>query len=158
MLVVEKRENGSKRVHTVNNEPSKTDQQYTEDCCANSILAKYAKTGQINHIAKVRGQYADVSGVEDLHGTMLKIKDMEAEFLKMSPELRAKFGNKPEGMIQWLSDPKNDEEAVKLGLKLAPGTSDSVSKAPKDAVKSEVKEGKNVGEGKNDSQGDTKGS
>lgn len=114
------RENGSKRVYTENKLPSKTDQSWRDDTDVNQILAKFHKTGQITHLAKIKGSYGDVSDVPDLDLAMQQIKDAEDAFMDLSAVVRKRFANSPSNMIEFLQDPKNNKEAIELGLKTGP--------------------------------------
>lgn len=109
--------NGRRKVVTVNNDPSKTDQQYKEDCDTNTILNKFMRTGQITHLAKRQGTFQDVSEIQDLSETLMIVKRAEQDFLQYPSKIRKKFNNSVTQMAEWLQDPDNNEEAVKLGLK-----------------------------------------
>lgn len=115
---------GKRKVYTVNKETSKTDQQWKEHCDVNYIMDRFAKTGQINHLAKRTGQYADVSGVHNLHESLCLVRKAEEEFKKQPAKVRARFHNNLEEMYEFLQDPRNDEEAVALGLKTWPKVAD----------------------------------
>lgn len=125
MKIIEKRANGTTRVYTKNDEPSLTDQSWAKDCDVNNIIAKYIKTGQISHLAKHQGQYADVSAIPDLQSALDQVTKAQQAFDDLPSNLRKRFGNSPVEMVNFLSDPKNDQEAISLGLKvkkLAPET------------------------------------
>lgn len=49
------------KVVTINNDPSKTDQSQKKEADVNNIMAKYIKTGIVNHLNRTPGQYADTS-------------------------------------------------------------------------------------------------
>lgn len=117
MKKIEVRKNGSKRVYTENTQPSLTDQSYKEDCDTNTIIKKFLKTGQVTHVAKMAGQFADVSAVPDFHTAMSRVKEAEYAFMQLPSQLRAKHGNDVSKMIDWINDPKNKDEAVELGLR-----------------------------------------
>lgn len=110
-----RRANGTKRIFTVNNSGSMCDQSFKEECCASNIIDKFKKTGMITHIAKIRGQYADVSEVPDLHDGLVMVQHANEEFKKLPSEIRNRFRNSKE-LIKFMDDPKNHPEAVKLGL------------------------------------------
>jgi len=117
MKKIEIRPNGTKRVSTVNTEPSKTDQQWKKSCDVNEIVTRYKKTGQLNHVRANQGTYADVSQIPDLLTSLLQVKKAEEAFLTVPAELRKKLDNDPVQFIEYLQDPKNDDEARKFGLK-----------------------------------------
>lgn len=112
------RKNGSIGFRTINADPSKTDTQYSQECDANYILDRFKKTGQLSHTAKVRGAYGDVSDLPDLHTALTQITEANNAFMSLDAKLRRKFNNSPEEMIEWLKDSSNDDEAIKLGLKV----------------------------------------
>lgn len=115
MKIIEKRENGSIRVHTKNVLPSKTDQQFRDEVNVNNIVAKYLKTGEISHQARQAGQYFDASQVPDLYTGLVKIHKAELAFKSMPDNIRARFKNGKE-LLEFLADPGNKDEAIKLGL------------------------------------------
>lgn len=116
MKVIEKRKNGSIRVYTVNNEPSMTDQQFKDDCDVNFIVDKFTKTGNLTHLAKFQGMYADVSEIPDLAQAMQIVSTAQTAFDTLPAELRSRFGNSPVNMVEFLNDINNKDEAIKLGL------------------------------------------
>lgn len=106
-----------KRIQTMYTKPSKTDQSQKKECDVNSIMRKFRKTGQITHLSQRQGVYADVSQIPDLMGAMEQISFVQSAFDALPSELRFKLQNKPENLVDYLNDPKNDEEAIKYGLK-----------------------------------------
>lgn len=128
MKKIEIRKNGSKRVYTVNTEPSKTDQSFKNEADVNNIMARYRKTGQITHLAKHQGSYADVSEIPDLSQALDQVTKAQQAFDALPSELRARFGNSPVNMIEFLQNDNNIDEAIKLGL----------YKKPKDGTPSAV--------------------
>lgn len=138
------RDNGSKRISTINNEPSKTDQQWKDDVDVNSILRKFQKTGQLTHFAKVQGQYGDVSNIPDLDQAMQQIVDAKEAFQGLPSAIRARFGNDPSQMLQFLQDTSNDDEAIKLGLKTKPPKPDQKDGPKLDSAVTEGKPNENA--------------
>lgn len=106
----------NRRVATVNNLPSRTDPQFADECDTNKIMDRYVKTGQITHLAKQQGTFADVSQIEDLLPSLLKMEKAKESFMQLPPEIRTKFDNKVEKMVEYLQEPKNKQEAIDLGL------------------------------------------
>lgn len=95
---------------------TKTDQSFKKDCDVNVIVAKFMKTGQISHINKRQGFYADVSEIPDLLGAQQILRDAEQAFADLPATVRKRFGNSPEALLEFLSDENNREEAIKMGL------------------------------------------
>lgn len=68
----------------------------------------------------MQGQFADVSEIPDLLEAIKTVTSAQQTFDELPAELRRKFGNSPVNMVEYLQDPSNDIEAVKLGLKEYP--------------------------------------
>lgn len=118
--VIIKRKNGTRRVVSVNQQPSLTDQSFKMDCDTNTIMEKFRRTGNIPHIAKRAGVFADVSNVQDLLPSLLKVKAAETEFNQMDAKVRRRFDNSTTKMLSFLDDPRNNAEAIELGLRVRP--------------------------------------
>lgn len=114
--VIVRRPNGTKRVYTVNEEPSRTDQQYKDDCDVNFIMDRFFKTGQISHLARREGHALDVSDVTDLAGALQQVRAANELFMDLPAKVRDRFANDPVQFFDFVNDPKNGEEAVALGL------------------------------------------
>ena len=117
MKKIEARKNGTKRVFTVNTEPSKTDQSQKEASDVNNIMAQYLKTGQLTHIAKNIGVFADVSEIKDLQESIDTVNLANQAMMALPAELRNRLNNDPQEFIEWINDDKNNEEAISFGLK-----------------------------------------
>lgn len=126
------RKNGTRRVFSVNRQPSKTDQQWAKEADMNSIIAQYQKTGQMPPMAKIQGQFADVSQIEDLLPSLMKVELAKNSFMKLPAHVRSRFGNKTENMISFLQDPSNNAEAIKLGLRKDPNPKQKTKTYPPD--------------------------
>lgn len=139
---ITKRANGSIRVTTdFENVKSMTDQSFEPQSNVNNIMAKYRKTGQISHLSRKQGIYADVSEVPDFMTALTIVNDATQKFMDLPSDIRKRFGNDPANMVDFLADPKNQKEAIELGLmverKVEPTMADHV-KAGLDAHASEM--------------------
>jgi len=119
--VITRRPNGSIRVSTINKQPSRTDQQFVKDADINNIMERYAKTGIPPHRTSKTPMYADVSELPDLLTVSNIVHEAQSKFQSLPSQIRERFNNDPAKMIEFLQNPKNQEEAAKLGLlKAAP--------------------------------------
>lgn len=91
---------------------SMTDQQYKDECSIEGIVKKYG----ILPAPEVQPIITDVSEVGDFVECMQRVEDGLAQFAELPSAVRARFGNDPRALYEWLSDSANVEEAVKLGL------------------------------------------
>jgi len=118
MKVIQKRQNGSTQVLSVPEGESLAQQQYKDQCDVNKIIAKYKATGTLTHVRNAQqGVYADLTEITDYHDALNKIHRANTAFSELPAQLRLKLNNNPENLINYLLNPENDQEAVKLGLK-----------------------------------------
>jgi len=117
MKKIELRPNGTKRVYTVNEEPSLTDGSQLQDTDVNVIMNRVLKTRDESILKQRQGQYADVSQIPNLGEAMMQVKEAEDAFSSLPASIRRRFGNSPVEMVSFLQDPQNDPEAIRLGLK-----------------------------------------
>lgn len=98
--------------------PSMTKQSFVEQCDINNILADYKISGQIRHINEKAstGIYADLPSSIDFQESMNLVIAGEAAFATLPSQIRARFGNDPAQFLDFMSDPSNQDEAIKLGL------------------------------------------
>lgn len=123
--------NGNKKVRTINNEPSLTQQHHKQECDVNYIVKKYQKTGQITHIARDQGVYADLTKSKDFSDAMNTVVKAKEAFMTLPSDVRKRFGHNPQELISFLQDEKNLDEAIKLGLvKSKPNISPSIPSQP----------------------------
>lgn len=118
--IIEKRKNGSTRVATVNDKPSMTQQHHKPHCDVNNILNKYRTTGMLTHINQKQPIYGDFSNLPSYQEALDTVLKAHSTFMDLPSEVRRKFGNNPELLMNFLKDENNNEEAIKLGLRLAP--------------------------------------
>lgn len=116
-------ENGRKRVRTINSLPSKTQQQFKEQCDVNYIMKKYKLTGEVTHLNRRTplnngSEELDLTSIPSYQDSLHIVIQAQNAFQNLNSDIRKRFGNDPHEYIQFLQDPKNDDEAVKLGLKI----------------------------------------
>lgn len=108
----------------------RTKQSFLKQTNINSIVARYVKTGLMDHVSANPGVFADVSAVGDYQGMLNKVISAKEAFTALPANLRSRFNHDPAQLIEFVSDESNRDEAIKLGI---------IPK-PKAAVKSVVKE------------------
>lgn len=116
MKIIEKRENGTVRVKTVPEGESLTQQQFADETNINKIMKKYHATGMITHLNRKQGQYVDLSNVKNYQESLQTVIDAQKSFMTLPSEVRKRFENDPQQIINFLSDENNREEAISLGL------------------------------------------
>lgn len=111
--------------HPVMRDPddvSRTKQEFKNDADINFIVARATKTGMppmTNFsrpgFAPRKPIYGDFTAI-DYHQMNNTVADIEMKFQGLPARIRSRFRNKAENLMRWVEDPKNYEEAVKLGL------------------------------------------
>ncbi len=108
------------RVYTENTEKDLADQSFKKDCDVNTVIARFKKTGQITHLAKSAGVYADVSTITDLSSAIEQVQKASEAFDTLPADLRKKLNNDPVEFLRYIQDDKLIKEHIKYGLRDAP--------------------------------------
>lgn len=124
-LVISKRPNGRLRVQLSfdgDEAISKTQQQFKDSTDVNLIMKKYRSMDRaiLEHGRGASGVFGDFSSFGSYQDALDKVTRMRETFMDMPSDLRNRFGNDPEQLVKFLDDPKNDEESIKLGLRVKP--------------------------------------
>lgn len=109
--------NGRVRVQTINELPTKTQQQFKDSCDLNKIMNQARRTGELPRQRAARGYYMDHTVLpQDYQAALDIVIEGNNAFNNLSSQVRSTFKNDPKELLKFLSDPKNKEEAIKLGL------------------------------------------
>lgn len=120
------RPDGSIAEEMVPQGPTLTDQQFIKDCDVNEILSRIAKTNQMPANFGATGVYADFTEIQDLQESMHTVARAQEAFAELPANIRLKFQNDPNQLIQYLNDPANIKESVELGLRVRTNAPDPV--------------------------------
>ena len=96
-------------------EPSLAQQHFKDECDINNILRQFNITGLLPE-STLSPRYGDFSGITDYHTALNAVISAESEFERLPAQIRARFDNDPEQLINFISDENNRAEAEKLGL------------------------------------------
>jgi len=107
---------GRKKVVTVNDEPSMTQQQFKEMSDINRIMKKYHKGEMVNYLNRRPGVYGDFSKMPNYSDALQTVIDAQESFMTLPSGVRKRFDNDPAKVIEFISDSKNYDEAITLGL------------------------------------------
>lgn len=95
---------------------SRTHQSFKRECDINHIMAKYQKTGLVDHVAQHQGDYSDLTDVPSYHDSMNKIISANDSFSTLPSSVRKKFNNDPAQFLDFVSNPDNVDEMRDIGL------------------------------------------
>jgi len=94
---------------------TRTQQHFKDETDINNILRQFNITGQLP-TKSMSPRYGDFTGIGDYHDALNKVIAAEDEFMTLPAQLRARFDNDPQELIEFLNNPENLDEAQKLGL------------------------------------------
>lgn len=94
---------------------SLTKQSFKDECDVNRIVARAQKTGFMPS-GERQPLYGDFSNVPDYREAQDIVIRANASFAALPAEVRKRFDNDPAAYMDFLSDEKNRDEAIKLGL------------------------------------------
>ena len=100
-------------------DPGLTDQSQKDDCDINRIMARYRETGFLvdpMHPGTRQPFFGDFTEIPDYQGALEVISAADAAFAALPAKVRDRFGNNPQEIFDFLSDEKNRDEAISLGL------------------------------------------
>lgn len=106
------------RIHTGDNTP--VSQAAKDDADIKVIVKRMVRTGQLPTAARVptAGDFSEQ--VTDYHTAMNMVREADVQFSRLPAAIRSRFANDPQYLMDFLSDPQNNEESYKLGLRVRP--------------------------------------
>lgn len=100
-------------------DPSLAQQSFKDDADINVMLEKFKVTGVMPQ-GVIMPTYGDFQGVTDYRTAVDAINKATHAFMDMPANIRSRFQNDPQKFLEFCADPKNREEASRLGLVPAP--------------------------------------
>lgn len=99
-------------------EPSMTKQSFLAECDINNIVHAFTQTGQIAHINEkaAQGAFVDLPDSIDYQEAIEIARAGETAFMALPAHVRARFDNDPARFLDFIEDPRNQEELIKMGL------------------------------------------
>lgn len=95
---------------------SLTQQSMSPECDINRIMARFEKTGLIDHVNKYEGNYGDFSEMQDYATSMNQVLAAQEMFSSLPSAIRQKFNNSPREFLEYVEDERNHDEMRKMGL------------------------------------------
>lgn len=99
-------------------EPSRTAQEFKEECDINRIMRRYQHTGALTHFAKYAPIYGEISSCDLQEAENLLIRARQL-FADLPSSLRDRF-HTPEAFLDFVQDANNRDEMIALGLTESP--------------------------------------
>ena len=96
--------------------PSLAKQSFKKETEINNIMSRYEKDGIITHVNRFQGNYGQFIGFEDYHSSMNSILAAKDAFADLPASIRKRFSNDAGVFLEFVQNPKNQEELVEMGL------------------------------------------
>jgi phage internal scaffolding protein len=113
-----------KRVQVKFTLPSMTKQSFKKDCDVNAIVARFKKTCGVDFLTRfqgyVDGNFGDFTDVVDYRTAIEQIRKADETFMNLPAQVRANFLNDPAQFLDFVQNPANVDELVKMGLATKP--------------------------------------
>jgi len=90
-------------------------QHFKEECDINTILQKFNISGLLPE-NPLSPRYGDFTGIGDYHTALNRVFAAQEEFEALPAQIRARFGNDPAQLIEFMENSDNRSEAEELGL------------------------------------------
>lgn len=101
-------------------DPSRTQQQFKDECDINVILERFGVTGHLP-IVSVQPMQGDFTNISDYHTMVETLRASQDNFMALPSKVREKFDNDPRKFVDFCVDPANIEVVRELGLAPRPG-------------------------------------
>lgn len=99
---------------------TKTQQQFKDDNNPAVIMKKFVQTGVPPLGNGKKPMFLDLSQMGDFTEHLNHVTRVQQDFMQLAPQIRAKFDNDPAKLLNFVSDNKNLDEGVLMGLLEAP--------------------------------------
>lgn len=99
-------------------------QSFAEECDINNIMRDIQTTGATHWLTTRPGTYEDVTGLDFQTAMDQTVRATEA-FNDLPSSIRDRFQNNPAAFLDFVHDPANGEELVRMGLREPPAPAPS---------------------------------
>ncbi len=103
------------RVRLDSGTKSMVKQSFKDETDINKIMARFIKTGAVEHGNQFAGDYGFATS-QTYHDAMNLVSKSDSVFAGLPAELRARFVNDPGVFFDFVQNPQNYEEMAELGL------------------------------------------
>lgn len=109
---------------TYNTDPTMTQQSDKDLTNINVIIAKYMKGQPLPQVTEP-AKFGDFTGISSFTEAMEMITKAKESFAEVPAKIRQRFNNDPQRFMDFIHDPANTEELVKMGLAKEPPITDT---------------------------------
>lgn len=95
---------------------SLTQQQFLAECDINNIVKSNASGAMVTHLNERTPHFGDFGDATDFQSHQNYMAEAQSAFNSLPAEVRARFKNNPAELLDFVSQEKNQDEAIALGL------------------------------------------
>ena len=95
---------------------SVTKQSFKDESDINILMSRFERTGVPPEIPGRIANFLDVTGFTNYHDAMNQVVRANEAFMCLDAEIRSKFDNDPGKFLDFVDNPENRDECVKLGI------------------------------------------
>lgn len=99
-----------------NDEISLTKQSFRDEVDINEIVRRFGLTGQLPGADNRVPEYGDFVDIPDYQTALNAVIEAESAFMALPALVRKRFANSPQALLDFVADPGNYDEALRLGL------------------------------------------
>lgn len=111
---------GAKVRHAIECKGGRTEQHHKKSCDVNQILDRYRRVNGRDLVKDFRGftsgNFYDTTEVPELRDALDRYQRADDAFMSLPANIRKQFDHDPMQLLEFVKNPKNLDEAIKLGL------------------------------------------
>ncbi|AXH76961.1 MAG: internal scaffolding protein [Microviridae sp.] len=96
-------------------DPTRTQQQFKDECDINVILERFGVTGHLP-LTTLQPMAGDFTEITDFHGAMQAVEAAKENFMTLPSKVREKFNQDPKVFVDFCLDPANIDAVREMGL------------------------------------------
>jgi len=100
---------------TVNDEPSKTQQNFKDETDINTIIDRFG-VENVAQDPRLMPSSEDFMEAFDFQSAQNTIRQAQEAFMDLPADVRAEFDNDPAKLIRFVEDERNTEKAIAMGI------------------------------------------
>lgn len=105
----------SRQTQLICEEETKAQQQFKEECDINTIIERFGLGGEIPVDLRIPLQ-GEFESVFDYQSALNHLIEADEAFMQLPASIRERFQNNAGKLLDFVSDPGNKDEAMKMGL------------------------------------------
>lgn len=91
-------------------------QHFADSCDVKKIIARFTRTGVLDHVNQLQPQYGDFTSVPTFEEAQQIIAQTSEYFASLPGHVKDRFGNDVKEFLAFVNDEANIEEGRKLGI------------------------------------------